>query len=888
MLFIHESQNQINIPKLQKLQDNFCNATHVFIFCVDSSGKKLTELSGNKEEGKRIAGVLNDERLAIMLERVMGSEIEEQAVEDTADENIKVACISVKVKGQPVVNWIVCGIISGVDTGYRYVISEFEFYEALNLLRIASNIIFSGRHMTFDAQAESRRSKSSEIEMNMALRKSEAMTEIVQLLESDDGIEKVISTILKQANSIVDMSHSYVISMNRDHVTVDIIGEYVKEGQETLFPVKRGMQKPSFISDIDRTVVFTGETKVSDAMRANLREYGIRAITIMPIYINNFIAMYACFAECQKMQGLGVEDIKFLNDVTKIIQNIIVKRIQKNSIAGSYASLEAILDNVGSAIYVKDCDTKEVLFVNKIMKETFLDEMEAGTLDRLLEWGKRRNESTGELEIYYEEKQRWYDLNYTFINWVDGRRVALCALYDISDKKLYQKKIEQQANNDFLTGLYNRMCCEKDLAKYIEQSKQSGRRGALLYLDLDDFKHINDGLGHQYGDVLLKAISHSLQRIEGIEDTCYRMGGDEFVIIVPEESFDAIDDIMEGIVDIFSKPWFLRGSDYYCTMSMGLVTFPDQGDSVQDLIKKSDIAMYEAKKSGKNRISRYAQESDSLAYRRLDMEKNMRDATAANSDYREFEVYYQPIVDVQKPGCPCVGAEALIRWNNAELGFISPADFIPLAEYLGLINPIGNHVLRKACMACRNWNENGHPYYKVNVNLSVVQLLQNDIVETIGSIIKETGINPRNLTLEVTEGLAINDMERMKQVLSEIRGLGARIALDDFGTGYSSLNHIREIPLDVIKVDQSFVRDLAINQYAQSFIKMVAELAEAIGVRVCVEGIETEDQLKAVEGMKVRLVQGFFFERPMKLKEFEEKYARKTEDLILEKKREMM
>lgn len=197
-----------------------------------------------------------------------------------------------------------------------------------------------------------------------------------------------------------------------------------------------------------------------------------------------------------------------------------------------------------------------------------------------------------------------------------------------------------------------------------------------------------------------------------------------------------------------------------------------------------------------------------------------------------------------------------------------------MAEYLGLINPIGNYVLRESCFFCKQWNDNGHPNYKVNVNLSVVQLLQTDIVEIVAQTLKDTGINPRNLTLEVTESLAINDMERMKSILAKIKKLGVRIALDDFGTGYSSLNHIREIPFDVIKVDQSFVKDLAGDAYSQSFIRMVAELADAIDVSICVEGIETKEQYKVLEGMKVRLVQGYYFDKPLPRAEFENRYVK--------------
>lgn len=199
--------------------------------------------------------------------------------------------------------------------------------------------------------------------------------------------------------------------------------------------------------------------------------------------------------------------------------------------------------------------------------------------------------------------------------------------YDVTDKKLYQQKIERQANNDFLTGLYNRMRCEQDLERYIRQTKEFGGEGALLYIDLDDFKHINDGLGHQYGDVLLKNISGSLQRIPGVENNCYRMGGDEFIIILAHHHMAMLQQILDEIKALFTKPWMLKGTDYYCTMSMGVVRFPADGDTVEELIKKADIALYSAKCAGKNRIEFYDDNVESTSYKRLDLEKNMRNAT---------------------------------------------------------------------------------------------------------------------------------------------------------------------------------------------------------------------------------------------------------------------
>ena len=529
--------------------------------------------------------------------------------------------------------------------------------------------------------------------------------------------------------------------------------------------------------------------------------------------------------------------------------------------ANSFSDLLGSLDFINE---VMDYDRRVIQDLQTLQAE--IAEKKAG-----LEANKAALEAAkAELETQKKQLSAQRDEANKLVKEIDDNAAEYQAT--LKELEAEERRIEQQAYTDFLTGLYNRMCCERDLARQIDQAKKTGGEGALLYLDLDDFKHINDGLGHQYGDVLLKSISHALKRINGIENTCYRMGGDEFVIVIPPDSYSRFENIVEDIKKIFSKPWFLKDADYYCTMSMGIVTFPDAGDSVADLIKKADIAMYEAKKTGKNRVATYREGIDSVSGRRLDMEKNMRDATVEG--YREFEVYYQPIIDIQGGRDVCAGAEALIRWNSAKLGFISPAEFIPLAEYLGLINPIGNYVLTEACTRCKRWNESGYPNYKVNVNLSVVQLLQPDIVETVEKALADTGLSPKNLTLEVTESLAINDMERMKEILNRIKSLGVSLALDDFGTGYSSLNHIREIPIDVIKVDQSFVKDLAEDAYSQSFIKMVAELAETIGVSVCVEGIETPEQFRVLQGMKVKYIQGYYFDRPMERHAFEAKYVK--------------
>ncbi len=865
----------LDTTQLQELQDVYAQVANLFIFCVDETGKRVTEMSGNPEEINRVVALLDELQIRAAINRVLFNTVEEQVIENTEYPNVKIATVGVRIGGTPAFAWFICGVMPDEGgendvTNFECTIPLYKFNASVDLIREVSNRIFGESYVAANAVADAKRAKDSTEEMQKALKRSEAMTGVVSQLGSDDAFEVIANRVLDYTGKYADISHAYVLRPNRDGNGIDVIGSYVAMGESPLDPVIDIMSQ-SFLQQIgDQTKIISYRTRIEEKNRDWMDSIGISAAVCIPIAINGKTAMCAFYVDNKINREWGMDEVKFFGDATKVIQSSATNRIQRNSITSSYKSLETILDNVGSAIYVRDVASSNIVYVNRMCKNTFENEITSGAIVGLFEESSRYNTASSYREVNYKERNRWYDVTSTNMMWVDGRKVVLYAIIDVTEKKQYQKKIEMQANNDFLTGLYNRMCCERDLLRIVDEAKECGGKGAVIYLDLDDFKHINDGLGHQYGDVLLKAISNSLQRINGVENTCYRMGGDEFVILVPHTSYDRFEDIMESIRVVFNKPWFLKGADYYCTSSIGVVTFPDEGETVQDLIRKADIAMYAAKKSGKNKLAHYTDSSDVEAYKRLDMEKSMRAATA--TDYEQFEVYFQPIVDIQKPGNPCTGAEALIRWNSSELGFIPPGDFIPLAEYLGLINPIGLHVLKKACEAVKFWNENGHPYYKVNVNLSVVQLMQNDIVENIAKTIEEVGVNPRNLTLEVTESLAINDMERMKKILGSIKQLGIRIALDDFGTGYSSLNHIREIPLDVIKVDQTFVTDLATDTYAQSFVKMIGELAEALGVRVCVEGIETVDQFKALENMNVRMVQGFYFDKPMPRADFEAKY----------------
>ncbi|MBP5555485.1 MAG: bifunctional diguanylate cyclase/phosphodiesterase [Lachnospiraceae bacterium] len=853
----------IDKEKLQMIQDLICSFVGVSGVMLDLNRSPISSISNDHISGSAVSQLLGSEYLDQMLDNVRDDSPEDiciQSIEDSEDGMVRVGVVSIKPAGKMFMTALVTA-----PGAFR----SDKFAQFLDFMKATTE---SYLRTTPEDEISPDRLYSGECD-DSSIRILETTKNILELLDSDEGIESVFRKWVSLTSAFLGVDFGGVFRLSDRGI--DVVARYdaplANTGFDSVFEIS--------LSDIpqnDGPLIISSEAIDKQPGIYNVGKYDIKSFMYFPLLVreNGEGTFISFFVHRAHRHNWDMDEIRFAGDAVRIMQSIIQSRLMYGTISRYSGSVTEILDNVGCCVYLTQETTGKVLFANRMLIDTFGADWQEGDLQEIISKGDFSNPVNGSFEIYYPESRRWFDLMYKRVEWVDGSPAMLHSLYDVTDRRLYQRKIEQQAFTDFLTGLYNRMCCEKDLARLVDEARLSGKSGAVIFIDLDDFKHINDGLGHQYGDVLLKEISGSLQKITGVENFCYRMGGDEFVILIPPEAYEHFEEIKECVVKVFSSPWIIKEIEYYCTASIGTVTFPDYGDNVLDLLKKADIAMYSSKKSGKNRITEYTDDQETYSGRRLDMEKNMRDASSTG--YKEFEVYYQPIIDVENGKPFCAGAEALVRWNSNKMGFISPSDFIPLAEYLGLINPIGGHVLEKACENCREWNEKYGLDYKVNVNLSVVQLLQNDIVESVEETIKRTGIDPRHLCLEVTESLAINDMPRMIEILTRIKALGCTIALDDFGTGYSSLNHIREIPFDIIKVDQSFVRDLDTDAYAQSFVRMVAELAETIGVKICVEGIENKDQLDKLDGMKIKYIQGYYFDKPLVRQEFEKKYVLET------------
>ena len=867
---------------LKKWQDRFCDMAGVFACCLGNKGDRITDFSGNTSELETVLKYVTDIRIHNIFIRVTESQLEDQAVEITDIPNLKLAAVAIK-NGQALAGvWIICAVLQDAEydhdfyhldpiTDFHYQTTENKFYKSLDLLRVSMLALIQVEDLRNEEVQKNASSQLSIKEMEDAFHRAEVTAEIVSLLDSDEDINSIMLQIITKVASFLEISNAFVVSVNNDNNFMDVVVQWNEIGSRPVFDRKEDLERCWFMNS-NKTFAVSATTAMSAGEREQLDNMGIKAVIAMPVLVGQVIGFYVCLSENRNAKNWTIDEIKFINDAIRILQSIIVKRIQKNSLASSFQSLESILDNVGSSIYVRDMKTNLLLFANRSLRNYFAKELQEGTLEDLFEGNVPARSHSGMYEIHHEQRNRWYDLYYTHINWVDGRLVSLCAIYDITEKKLYQKRIEQQAYTDFLTGLYNRMCCERDLAKYIDEAQQKGAKGALLYLDLDDFKHINDSLGHQYGDVLLQNVASSLTSIAGISDSCYRMGGDEFVVIVPPDSYYRMDNILNEIRNVFSTPWYLKDDDYYCTMSMGIVEFPDNGESVSELIKRSDIVMYEAKKGGKNRIARYSDSIGASSTRRLDLEKGLKDGTYNN--FKEFDVYYQPIMRVNGKKSECIGAEALLRWTNEKLGSVSPAEFIPLADYMGLIAPLGDFVMQRACENCRRWNKASGGNMFVTVNLTASQLMQTDVLDMIRRSIEENNIRPENLKLEITESLAINDLERTEKTMLAIKDMGVGLVMDDFGEGYSSLNSIQVLPFEMVKISQKFVYNLEEDGYAKAFVCAVRDVSAALDTKIVVEGIETQSQLDILSKNGIELIQGFYFDKALPEADFADKYIK--------------
>jgi diguanylate cyclase (GGDEF)-like protein/PAS domain S-box-containing protein len=440
---------------------------------------------------------------------------------------------------------------------------------------------------------------------------------------------------------------------------------------------------------------------------------------------------------------------------------------------------------------------------------------------------------------------------------------------DISSLKNSEEKINKLEYYDALTGIPNRKLFINTLESEIIMSKDREVKHAILFIDLDNFKEINDTLGHDYGDKLLKGVAISLKASIREEDFISRVGGDEFFILMKN-----IDDCAE-VTSLCEKLLFslnyeinIDGKHVYTSASVGITIFPEDAKETSALLINADTAMYSAKYSGKAKYSFFNKSMSDVVIRRVQIEKGLRSALKNN----EFEIHYQPQVDIGNNKVK--GFEALLRWNSPELGKLSPVEFIPIAEQCGLIIPIGDWIMRTVYLQNNLWKSKGYLYETIAINLSAIQLESDKFGDTLKRIIAETKVNTKFVELEITESILMKDFEKSIKLLTEIRDLGINIALDDFGTGYSSLSYLKQLPINTLKIDKSFIDNIVANKREKAIVDGIIQLAQKIGLDVVAEGVETKEQIQLLKIMGCNQIQGYYFSKPLPANEIEEKFLK--------------
>ena len=481
-----------------------------------------------------------------------------------------------------------------------------------------------------------------------------------------------------------------------------------------------------------------------------------------------------------------------------------------------------------------------------------------------LSGGKFRVQSTFITSIPAQRNGEFYALfaiqdETAVTNAIESNELALKQLRDeIEERKKVEEQLVQVARYDSVTGLANRTLFREVLIRGLAKTRRNHNTFALMFLDLDHFKDINDTLGHDAGDMLLKSVADRLKgRVRGV-DLVARLGGDEFAVFIDDCDPDDAAHVAQGILDVLAPFHKLGSNEVFVSCSVGVAMCPDAGEDPESICKSADTAMYLAKTTGRNNYQFYSQELHEQTVKRIHLENDLRRALEQD----EFLLYYQPKVDMSGK---VIGMEALIRWQHSKLGVISPAKFIPLAEKTGLISPISEWVLHTACMQIREWEKNNYLSQDATlaVNVSLRQLKQDSFWDTLQGILSLTELNPRYLELELTESAIMDHPETTIVLLERIHQLGARIAIDDFGTSYSSLNYLKRLPIDAIKIDMSFIHGIGKDRDDEEIIKVIISLARSLGLQSVAEGVETKEQITFLHEHKCDCLQGYYFCRPL-------------------------
>ena len=586
------------------------------------------------------------------------------------------------------------------------------------------------------------------------------------------------------------------------------------------------------------------------------RGTGIRNAAGVPVAIEGFIQDITQRKEAE--QALHEAERRFRNIFENAVEGIFQSTPEKGYLAVNPALAQ---------MYGYDGPADMIEHLRDIERQLYVEPQRRAEFLRLM--SEQESVTNFESQVYHRSgKTIWISENArTVRNSDQGILFFEGTVVDITERKITEDRMHHQATHDALTGLPNRNLLFDRLEQTILLATRHREQAAVVLIDLDQFKFVNESLGHQAGDELLKIIGCRLASCMRATDTVARHGGDEFVIVVSGlKQGNVLDDALQRIVTTIAEPLTISGFEMQVTCSVGVSLYPQDGADARALLRNADAAMYKAKDLGRDTIEYFSAEMNSHATLRLELLNSLRSAVAND----EFLLHYQPKISLANGDL--VGAEALIRWHHPVRGMVSPAEFIPIAEDSGLIITIGEWVLRSACAQNVAWQRAGLSPIPVSVNLSARQLAKGNIVSVVANVLADTGLAPCYLELEITETMVMHDVDKSLGTLIELKRLGVSISIDDFGTGYSSLNYLKRFPVDTLKIDRSFVNDIATDQDDAAIVKAVISLAHILNLKVVAEGVETREQVAFLTGNGCHAGQGYLFGKPMPHDSFEEKF----------------
>ncbi|MDP3744303.1 MAG: EAL domain-containing protein [Methylotenera sp.] len=610
-------------------------------------------------------------------------------------------------------------------------------------------------------------------------------------------------------------------------------------------------------------------------------KFSYHSVAAFPIFMQGRlyggIAVYSA-----ELDFFNAELITLINGLADDISFALTKlELERQKLADVIKLEQAaqVFEHSKEGIFVTDAN-KKITSINKSFTEItgFMPEDVIGQNPRILASGRhdagffkqvwkvltKTGSWQGELwnrrksgEIYPES------LTIISVKGDDGAVINYTGIFgDISERKLAEERIQQLAHYDVLTGLPNRVLFSDRLEQSLINAQRNQSNVALLFLDLDRFKQINDTLGHDFGDELLKMVAQRLMSCVREQDTLSRQGGDEFIAILPDADMAGAELVAAKMLEAIIQPYLINQHELRISSSIGIAVYPDQAQDAESLIKYADMAMYQAKDNGRNKYLRFDPSMNASSHERLQLENSLRTAV----DRQELRLYYQPQINLINGRI--VGCEALVRWQHPEFGMISPARFIPLAEETGLIMPISDWVLEEALRQARVWRDAGLPEITVAVNLSALQFRQRILNEQVSALLKKYALPPHILDLELTESILMQGIDSALSMLHELTIMGVGLSIDDFGTGYSSLSYLKRFPIQKLKIDQSFVRDITSDSNDAIMVKTIILMAHSLKLHVIAEGVETEAQADFLRASGCEQAQGYLFGRPVPADEF--------------------